>query len=138
MSRAVVEYILLAVSLLVTAAVIWMLVTPIAAFQGIGVELSNQQVMQRNLKEYEKYNQFDGKSVYPQDIIGLVLTTHGGVDITIKESSITVKTYNYTTPRSDFTVEEVSKNVKMDKTYQCTVVKDINSVVSGVEVVMVP
>ncbi|WP_105614120.1 hypothetical protein [Vallitalea okinawensis] len=85
------------------------------------------------VKEHRKYNKYDGTSVYPQDIVSLVLETRGNPAVWVDDEDNTNVNYIYmwdtTLPKENWQASYFTSLLPLTGSYESSLVKDANGAV---------
>ena len=125
------ESIWIAVNLLIGSVVL----TFILGLSSIGREfiiaVNDDRRMAEQVQEYRKYNQYDNKEVYCQDIVSLIFETRGDPYVKVVTDSGSVLEWSKDAQSTPYTSAAVTAAIPIDNTYQASVLKDFNGAVVG-------
>lgn len=136
--------------LMVSAFVMGLIAYYFYVGKNINNELSKQDANRELMREYREYSGFNGKVVYAQDVVSLVLEKRGDIGVRILSGG-TLQVYwadgwaeeavgNATDPwtlnpgakRNTYTATAVSEELNLDKSYYGTLAYGANGEVLGV------
>lgn len=120
-----------AISLFLAASVIM----SIYVYQGYGKAMIDarykEQAAVERIQEYRKYQSYDDKDLYCQDVVSLIFECRDGWNVEI----VGVKMYDHNTPDSEYSSERIFSNLDINSVYHSTVVKGGNGEVTGFRIV---
>lgn len=85
------------------------------------------------MQEYRKYNQYDNKEVYSQDIVSLVFENRGEPYVKVTTRGGAVKEWSKNTQSTAYTSDAVTAAIPISDMYDSQVIKDSNGAVVGYE-----
>lgn len=120
----------IAIDILVACVIITALLTVISLGSTISRTMENNAAAADVVKEYRTANAYEGSTVYPQDIVNLVIVNQGRPAVEVYKTGNTSTTpdlvWNTTTMSTQLTSLAVGNAIGLETTYTCQLRYDVD------------
>lgn len=120
----------IAIDILVACVIITVLLTVISLGSTISRTMENNAAAADVVKEYRTANAYEGSTVYPQDIVNLVIVNQGRPAVEVYKTGNTSTTpdlvWNTATMSTQLTSLAVGNAIGLETTYTCQLRYDVD------------
>ena len=125
------ESINIALDVIIGCILITALLVVIGLGQSIMRLVDTQNAATANVREYRIAAAYEGTTVYPQDIIALVLENQGIPYVKVLNNTLGTKTWSMSSASTIYTSSEVSKVISKTGMFKCTLDYNENGMLEG-------